>query len=46
MTAARCRMDWYHLADRTKKDSTVRWVQGWSVGRGSATIRKEAAPQA
>ena len=32
------------LADRTKPDSAVRWVQGWSVGRGSAKIRKESAP--
>jgi alkaline phosphatase D len=44
ITAARCRMDWYHLADRTKKDSAAKWVQGWSVGRGSAKIRKEGAP--
>jgi alkaline phosphatase D len=44
VTASRCRMDWYHLADRTKKDSAVRWVQGWSVGAGSARIRKESSP--
>jgi alkaline phosphatase/alkaline phosphatase D len=39
-------MDWYHLADRTKKDSAAKWVQGWSVGSGSSKIRKESAPQA
>ncbi|MBU2666843.1 alkaline phosphatase D family protein [Actinoplanes bogorensis] len=44
VTSARCRMDWYHLADRTKRDSTAKWVQGWSVGRGSSKIRKEPAP--
>ncbi|GIF08125.1 alkaline phosphatase D family protein [Actinoplanes siamensis] len=41
VTRSRCRMDWYHLADRTRKDTTAKWVQGWSVGRGSARIRKE-----
>jgi alkaline phosphatase/alkaline phosphatase D len=44
VTTARCRMDWYHLADRTRKDSAATWVQGWSVGTGSSKIRKEAAP--
>jgi alkaline phosphatase D len=44
VTTARCRMDWYHLADRTKRDTTARWVQGWSVARGSSKIRKESAP--
>ncbi|WP_436528042.1 alkaline phosphatase D family protein [Actinoplanes sp. HUAS TT8] len=44
ITRSRCRMDWYHLADRTRKDSTAKWVQGWSVGRGSSKIRKESAP--
>jgi alkaline phosphatase D len=43
VTTDRCRMDWYHLADRTKQDSAVRWVQGWSVGRGSSRIRRETA---
>jgi alkaline phosphatase/alkaline phosphatase D len=46
VTSSRCRMDWYHLADRTKKDSAAKWVQGWSVGSGSSKIRKESAPQA
>ncbi|WP_433365351.1 alkaline phosphatase D family protein [Actinoplanes sp. CA-142083] len=44
ITTARCRMDWYHLADRTKRDTAANWVQGWSVGRGSARIRKESRP--
>ncbi|MCY1142405.1 alkaline phosphatase D family protein [Actinoplanes sp. Pm04-4] len=44
VTTARCRMDWYHLADRTKRDTTAKWVQGWSVARGSSKIRKESAP--
>jgi alkaline phosphatase/alkaline phosphatase D len=44
VTASRCRMDWYHLADRTKQNSAAKWVQGWSVGRGSSKIRKEPAP--
>jgi alkaline phosphatase D len=44
VTTSRCRMDWYHLADRTKQDSAAKWVQGWSVGRGSSRIRKESAP--
>jgi alkaline phosphatase/alkaline phosphatase D len=44
VTTSRCRMDWYHLADRTKKDSAAKWVQGWSVGTGSSKIRKESAP--
>jgi hypothetical protein len=34
----------YHLTDRTKQNSSVRWVQGWSVGRGSSRIRRESAP--
>jgi alkaline phosphatase D len=44
VTTSRCRMDWYHLADRTKKDSAARWVQGWSVGTGSSKIRRESSP--
>ncbi|GAB1641589.1 alkaline phosphatase D family protein [Krasilnikovia sp. MM14-A1259] len=46
VTADRCRMDWYHLADRTKRDSATKWVAGWSVGTGSSKIRKESAPSA
>lgn len=44
VTPARCRMDWFHLADRTRRDSASSWVAGWSVGAGSSTIRKESAP--
>ncbi|WP_328417223.1 alkaline phosphatase D family protein [Micromonospora sp. NBC_00389] len=46
VTRQRCRMDWYHLADRTRAASTSRWVAGWSVGTGSAKLRKEVAPLA
>ncbi|GAB1692998.1 alkaline phosphatase D family protein [Krasilnikovia sp. M28-CT-15] len=46
VTTDRCRMDWYHLADRTRRDSATRWVAGWSVGAGSSKIRKESAPTA
>ncbi|MEU8088236.1 alkaline phosphatase D family protein [Micromonospora sp. NPDC049101] len=46
VTRERCRMDWYHLADRTRAASTSRWVAGWSVGAGSAKLRKEGAPLA
>ncbi|GIF17319.1 alkaline phosphatase/alkaline phosphatase D [Actinoplanes tereljensis] len=44
ITAGRVRMDWYHLADRTSRSSSVKWVQGYSVGRGSSKIRRESAP--
>jgi alkaline phosphatase D len=44
ITTSRVRMDWYHLADRTSRSSSVKWVQGYSVGRGSAKIRRESAP--
>jgi hypothetical protein len=40
---ARCRMAWYHLADRTRANTTARWVAGWSVGTGSSKIRRESA---
>lgn len=43
LTTQRCRMDWYHLADRTRRDTPARWVAGWSVAAGSAKLRKEAA---
>ncbi|MEH1169011.1 alkaline phosphatase D family protein [Micromonospora sp. CPCC 205539] len=46
VTRQRCRMDWYHLADRTRAASTSRWVAGWSVGAGSAKLRKESTPLA
>ncbi|SCG53279.1 alkaline phosphatase D family protein [Micromonospora halophytica] len=44
VTPQRCRMDWYHLADRTRRDSASRWVSGFSVGAGSAKLRRESAP--
>ncbi|WP_199517173.1 alkaline phosphatase D family protein [Nucisporomicrobium flavum] len=44
VTTDRCRMDWFHLADRTKRDTAARWVAGWSVGTGSSRIRQEPAP--
>jgi alkaline phosphatase/alkaline phosphatase D len=44
VTTSRCRMDWFHLADRTRRDTPARWVQGWSVGRGSSRIRRESRP--
>jgi alkaline phosphatase D len=40
----RVRMDWYRLVDRTKKDTTARWVQARSVGAGSSKIKKEKKP--
>ncbi|WP_229401822.1 alkaline phosphatase D family protein [Micromonospora okii] len=46
VTRQRCRMDWYHLADRTRPGSAGRWVAGWSVGAGSSKLRRETAPQA
>ncbi|NJP34010.1 alkaline phosphatase D family protein [Micromonospora thermarum] len=44
VTRQRCRMDWYHLADRTRAATGSRWVAGWSVGAGSARLRRESAP--
>jgi alkaline phosphatase D len=44
LTAERCRMDWYHLADRTRRDSTSHWVAGFSVAAGSSRLRAETAP--
>lgn len=44
VTPQRCRMDWYHLADRTQPDSASRWVAGWSVGIGSSRLRRESSP--
>jgi alkaline phosphatase/alkaline phosphatase D len=44
LTTDRCRMDWYHLADRTRRDSTSRWVAGYSVAAGSSRLRRESAP--
>ncbi|GAB3158283.1 alkaline phosphatase D family protein [Micromonospora sonneratiae] len=44
VTPQRCRMDWYHLADRTSPTSASRWVTGWSVGTGSSKLRQESSP--
>ncbi|WP_422756320.1 alkaline phosphatase D family protein [Micromonospora sp. WMMD708] len=44
VTPQRCRMDWYHLVDRTRPDSASRWAAGFSVGVGSARLRREDAP--
>jgi alkaline phosphatase/alkaline phosphatase D len=44
LSPSRCRMDWYHLADRTSAGSGSSWVAGWSVGRGSSRLRRESAP--
>ncbi|WBB90751.1 alkaline phosphatase D family protein [Verrucosispora sp. WMMC514] len=44
VTRQRCRMDWYHLSDRTRRASATRWVAGWSVGAGSSTLHRETTP--
>ncbi|HCT75784.1 MAG TPA: alkaline phosphatase, partial [Micromonosporaceae bacterium] len=44
LTPQRCRMDWYHLADRTRRDTTSRWVAGWSVAAGSSRLTREYSP--
>lgn len=44
VTPQRCRMDWYHLADRTSATSGSSWVAGWSVAAGSSRLRQEYAP--
>ena len=41
VTPEHCRMDWYHLSDRTSPTSGSRWVAGWSVGAGSSKLRRE-----
>jgi alkaline phosphatase/alkaline phosphatase D len=46
VTAGACRMDWYHLANRTSRTSTARWVNGWSVPAGSSRLRRHAGPSA
>lgn len=42
--ATGCRMDWYHLTDRTRADTGVRWVAGFSVAAGAARLRRESSP--
>jgi alkaline phosphatase/alkaline phosphatase D len=44
VTPQRCRMDWYHVIDRTSSTSGSRWAAGWSVGTGSSRLRAESAP--
>jgi alkaline phosphatase/alkaline phosphatase D len=44
VTPQACRMDWYHLADRTRADTSARWIAGWSVGTGSSLLRRESTP--
>ncbi|WBB80766.1 alkaline phosphatase D family protein [Micromonospora sp. WMMD882] len=44
VTPQQCRMDWYHLADRTSATSGSSWVAGWSVAAGSARLRPESGP--
>jgi alkaline phosphatase D len=44
VTPQRCRMDWYHLVDRTRADSGAGWVNGWSVPVGSSRLRQEGRP--
>ncbi|MFY1669438.1 alkaline phosphatase D family protein [Plantactinospora sp. WMMB334] len=44
VTPQHCRMDWYHLTDRTRAESGSRWVAGWSVGSGSSRLRQESTP--
>jgi alkaline phosphatase/alkaline phosphatase D len=46
VTAGACRMDWYHLANRTVRTSTARWVNGWSVAAGSSRLRRHSGPSA
>jgi alkaline phosphatase D len=45
LTPQRCRMDWYHLTDRTRPDSGAGWVTGWSVAAGSSGLREEGPPR-
>lgn len=44
VSPASCRMDWYHLADRTKPTTSSEWVASWSVSAGSAKLREENSP--
>ncbi len=41
VTPARCRMDWYFLDDRTRRDSAVRLARSYSVAHGVARLREE-----
>ncbi|SCL23934.1 alkaline phosphatase D [Micromonospora pallida] len=44
VTPQHCRMDWYHLTERTSPTSGSAWVAGWSVATGSARLRQEYGP--
>ncbi|MEV0328007.1 alkaline phosphatase D family protein [Micromonospora echinospora] len=44
VTPQHCRMDWYHLSERTDPTSGSAWVAGWSVATGSARLRQEYGP--
>ncbi|ABP54841.1 alkaline phosphatase D family protein [Salinispora tropica] len=44
VTPQQCRMDWFHLVDRTQSSTGSRFVTGWSVTAGSARLRRESAP--
>jgi alkaline phosphatase/alkaline phosphatase D len=44
VTPQHCRMDWYHLTERTSPTSGSTWVAGWSVATGSARLRQEYGP--
>jgi alkaline phosphatase D len=44
VTPQRCRMDWYHLRDRTRANTTAGWAAGWSVLPGSSRLHEEGPP--
>lgn len=44
VTPQQCRMDWFHLVDRTQSSTASRFVTGWSVTAGSSRLCQESAP--
>lgn len=44
VTPTRCRMDWFHVYDKTQAGTGTRWVAGWSVGLGSSKLTREYGP--
>ncbi|WP_018255784.1 alkaline phosphatase D family protein [Salinispora mooreana] len=44
VTPQQCRMDWFHLVDRTQSSTGSRFVTGWSVTAGSSRLCQESAP--
>lgn len=44
VTPTKCRMDWFHLYDKTQAGTGTRWAAGWSVGLGSAKLTREYGP--